>query len=381
MAEYEFLVVGSGIAGASAAAMLSTEASVALIERESAHGYHTTGRSAALFAASYGGAPIRALTRASRDFFDEPPAGFAAHPLLTPRGCLHIARADQRADLDRLCVGSAASGVAIERLGEADALALCSVLRPGYVARAALEPEAMDIDVDALHQGFLRMFRAGGGVTRLEAELIGLERAAGRWTARLKGGEVLTARVVVDAAGAWADQVAALAGARPIGLTPLKRTAVLLDEPPGVSARGWPAVIDAGEQFYFKPESGKLLASPADEQPSEPCDAYPDDMDVAICVDRVQQAADIPVRRIGRSWAGLRTFAPDRSLVIGYDAAIEGFFWLAGQGGYGVQTAPAAARVAAALALGHGLPGDIGGYGFEATTVSPRRFGSSSQIV
>ncbi|HEX3917516.1 MAG TPA: FAD-dependent oxidoreductase [Caulobacteraceae bacterium] len=374
MAEWDFLVVGSGIAGASAAAMLSAEASVTLIERESAHGYHTTGRSAALYAASYGGVPIRALTRASRAFYDAPPEGFAAHPLLGPRGCLYIARPDQRADLEHIRDASVASGVAVEDLGEAQALALCPVLRPGYVARAALEPEAMDIDVDALHQGYLRLFRSNGGVTRLSSELVGLQRDAGGWIARLSGGETLTARAVIDAAGAWADRVAVMAGVRPIGLMPLKRTAVLLDEPPGVSARAWPAVIDAGEQFYFKPESGKILASPADEQPSEPCDAYPDDMDVAIGIDRVQQAADIPVRRVGRSWAGLRTFAPDRSMVVGYDTHAPGFFWLAGQGGYGVQTAPAAARLAAALALRRDAPADIRELGLDVATVSPARF-------
>jgi D-arginine dehydrogenase len=375
MADCDFLVVGSGIAGASAAAMLSAEASVTLVERESAHGYHTTGRSAALYAASYGGAPVRALTRASRAFYDAPPEGFAAHPLLGPRGCLYIARSDQRAELEHIQGAAAASGVAIGEIGEAEALGLCPVLRPGYVAWAALEPEAMDIDVDALHQGFLRLFRVNGGVTRLGAEVIALERDGNGWTAQLAGGEAISARVVVDAAGAWADQVAAMAGVRPIGLTPLKRTAVLLDEPPGISARAWPAVIDAGEQFYFKPESGRILASLADEQPSEPCDAYPDDMDVAIAVDRVQQAADVPVRRIGRSWAGLRTFAPDRSLVIGYDAHAPGFFWLAGQGGYGVQTAPAAARLAAALALGRAPPSDLGALGLDVATVSPDRFG------
>jgi D-arginine dehydrogenase len=374
MATFDFLVVGSGIAGASVAASLAAKASVALVERETAHGYHTTGRSAALYAASYGNEAIRAITRASRAFFDNPPEGFAAHPILSPRGCLYIARQDQLASLQALCDGSLASGVPVERIGEAEARGFCPVLRPGYVVQAGYEPTAMDIDVDALHQGYLRQVRTLGGDIRLEAELVGLERVGGAWAARLANGETLTAKVVIDAAGAWADRVASLAGAKPVGLTPLKRTAVLLDEPPGVISRGWPAVIDADEQFYFKPEAGKILASPADETPSEPHDAFSDEMDVAICIDRVQQAADIPVRRVGRSWAGLRTFAPDRIPVMGCDPVVEGFFWLAGQGGYGVQTAPAAGRLAAALAMGEPLPEDLTALGLRAETLSPARF-------
>ncbi len=374
MAEFDFLVVGSGIAGASAAAALSAEAKVALIERETAHGYHTTGRSAALYSASYGGAPIRALTLASRPFFDAPPEAFAAHPLLTPRGCLHIARDDQRARLQAVYEGALASGVRIERVGEAEALGLCPALHPGYVALAAFEPDAMDIDVDALHQGFLRQVRARGGSVRLNAGLIGLERVKAGWTAWLAGDETLSARVVIDAAGAWATEVAALAGAASLGLRPLKRTVVLVDAPPGVDARAWPSVIDADEQFYFKPQGGMILATPADETPSPPCDAAAEEIDVAICIDRMQRAADIPVRRVFRSWAGLRTFAPDRSLVIGYDPEVEDFFWLAGQGGYGVQTVPAAAQVAAALAMRRKLPDDVAAFGVTAAALSPARF-------
>ncbi|MBS0332200.1 MAG: FAD-binding oxidoreductase, partial [Proteobacteria bacterium] len=180
-------------------------------------------------------------------------------------------------------------------------------------------------------------------------------------------------RVVIDAAGAWADQVAALAGVRPVGLQPMRRTAMMLDPPPGMDIHAWPAVIDVDELFYFKPDAGRLLASPADETPSDPCDAAPEELDVAICVDRVQQAADLPVRRVVRSWAGLRSFVADRSPVIGFDDAVPGFFWLAGQGGYGVQTAVAAARTAAALARGEGVPADIAAQGVTAAALSPTR--------
>jgi D-arginine dehydrogenase len=373
MATFDFLVVGSGIAGASVAASLAAKASVALVERETAHGYHTTGRSAALYAASYGNEAIRAITRASRAFFDNPPEGFAAHPILSPRGCLYIARQDQLASLQALCDGSLASGVPVERIGEAEARGFCPVLRPGYVVQAGYEPTAMDIDVDALHQGYLRQVRTLGGDIRLEAELVGLERVGGAWTARLANGETLTAKVVIDAAGAWADIVGAMAGARRIGLAPLRRTALVVDPPAGITVDRWPFVIDVDETFYFKPEAGKLLVSPADETPSPPCDAQPEELDLALAIDRVQAAADLPVRRILRSWAGLRSFVADRSPVVGFDADAPGFFWLAAQGGYGIQTAPALSLLAAALARGEHVPPELEAAGVTAAAVAPDR--------
>jgi D-arginine dehydrogenase len=363
MADYDFLVIGSGIAGASAAAMLAGRAGVALFERESAHGYHTTGRSAALWSALYGGDPIRALTVASRAFYDSPPEGFAEHTLLRPRGCLYFAGPDQLPRLDEIAAGASALGIATRRLTTAESVELCPVLIADRVAGGLHERDAMDIDVNALHQGFLRMCRGLGGDVRTEAEVVSLVRDRGEWSVGLKGGEAVTARVVVNAAGAWADVVAAMAGVAPVDLRPLKRTAFLLDEPDGVAARDWPAMIEADEAFYFKPESGKILVSPCDETPSAPCDAWPEDLDIAECVERLQAAARIPVRRIVRSWAGLRSFVADRTPVIGFDPEAEGFFWLAGQGGYGVQTAPAAGRVAAALAMGEDLPADVGALG------------------
>lgn len=374
MADFDYLIIGSGIAGASAAAVLAGRAKVALFERESAHGYHTTGRSAALWSALYGNDAIRALTVGSRGFYDSPPPGFAEHPLLSARGCLYFAAAHQLNRLDEIAAGASALGIATRRVGVDEAMALCPVLIRDRLAGALHELDAMDIDVNALHQGFLRGCRAAGGDVRTDAEVVALERTGKGWTVRLAGGEVVTATVVVDAAGAWADPVAELAGVAPIGLTPLKRTAFLLDEPEGVSARDWPAMIEADEAFYFKPESGKILVSPCDETPSPPLDAWPEDLTIAECVERLQERADIPVRRIVRSWAGLRTFASDRTPVIGYEPTAEGFFWLAGQGGYGVQTAPAAGRVAAALALGQGLPEDVRALGLREEQLSPARF-------
>jgi D-arginine dehydrogenase len=374
MTEFDFLIVGSGIAGASAAAMLAPRARVALFERESEHGYHTTGRSAALWSALYGNDPIRALTVASRAFYDSPPAGFAEHPLLKPRGCLYFAKPGQTPRLQAIDAGASALGIASRMLTPAECVDLCPVLIPERLDAGLHEPDAMDIDVNALHQGFLRLCRAHGGDIRADAEVTALERRGGRWVARLAGGEAIGARVIINAAGAWADALATMAGVATIGLTPLKRTAFLLDEPDGPSARDWPATIEADEAFYFKPESGKILVSPCDETPSPPCDAWAEDLDIAECVERLRLAADIPVRRIVRSWAGLRSFVADRTPVIGFDPSAEGFFWLAGQGGYGVQTAPAAGKVAAALALGEDPPADLADLGLRAEMLSPARF-------
>lgn len=358
------------MAGAGVAYELSAHASVLVLERESAHGYHTTGRSAALYIETYGNAAIRALTRASRAFFEAPPEGFCSYPLLTPRGCLTIGRADQA---QALASAMADAQGAMEPLSREAVLALVPSLRPGYVAAGLLEPTAMDADVEALHQGFLRGARQRGADIRLDQNVVAIARNTHGFVVTNANGSVFEATVLINAAGAWADVVAHLAGAAPVGLQPMRRTAVIVDAPAGVETRAWPAVIDVDEQFYFKPEAGRILASPADETPSDPCDAWADDMDVAVCIERVQAAADLPVQRIVRAWAGLRSFVADRSPVIGFDKAAPGLFWLAGQGGYGVQTAPAAARVAAALAMGEPLPVDIAAEGVSARDLSPAR--------
>ena len=366
----DVLIIGSGMAGAGAAYELSDGGRVLLLEREDTHGYHTTGRSAALYIETYGNAVIRGLTRASRPDFEAPAPGFAAAPLLTPRGVLHIARADQLAALQAL---AAAGGEAVALLGPEPAVAMFPRLRASYVAQGLYEAAAMDIDVNALHQGFLRGARARGAEVRTGCDVVAIGRQGHAWRVTCASGEAFEAEVVVNAAGAWADRIAAMAGARPLGLQPMRRTAVVFEAPAGVDLRGAPAVIDVDEQFYFKPEAGRILASPADETPCEPCDAWADEMDVAVCIDRVQAAADLPVRRVLRSWAGLRSFVADRSPAIGFDAELAGFFWLAGQGGYGVQTAPAAARAAAALARRRELPADLQAQGVTAADLSPGR--------
>lgn len=376
MSACDFLVVGGGIAGASIACELAPNSRVILAEQEERAGYHTSGRSAAMYIESYGAPPVRRLTAASRAFFESPPDGFADYPLLTPRGALTVARAEQSAALGALIAAVSETGGVFHEIGEAQARAMVPVLREGAADRAIFEPESADIDVDALHQGFLRLGRARGVEVRLNARIERLVREGDTWRATLADGEMITAGVVVNAAGAWADHVAGLAGAKPLGLTPKRRTVILLDPPAGAEIGAWPTVLDVAEQFYFKPQAGFILASPGDETPSPPLDAAPEELDIAICVDRVQRAADIPVRRVARAWAGLRTFAPDHVEVFGPDPAAPGFFWYAGQGGYGMQTAPAAARLGAALALGNPIPPDLADAGLAAADFSPARFAS-----
>jgi D-arginine dehydrogenase len=258
-------------------------------------------------------------------------------------------------------------------LGEAHAL--CPILRRDYVAAALLEPDCADIDVHGLHQGYLRAFKKRDGRLITHAPVHALGRTSAGWSIQA-GAEKYRAALVVNAAGAWSDETAALAGIARIGLTPRRRTAMLVEPPPGMDVSGWPFVNDIDEQFYFKPDAGSLFLSPADETPCEPTDAQPEEWDIAAAVDRIERATTLEVRRLKARWAGLRTFAPDRTPVVGYSAAAPGFFWLAGQGGYGIQTAPALSRAAAALVLGSPLPDDLSAAGLEASAMSPQRLGA-----
>ena len=373
----DVLVIGGGMAGASAAAEIAAatagKAGVVVLEREARPGYHTTGRSAATFIQNYGNASIRHFNSASRPIL-------AAHPLaadlegapanlLSERGLLFLDDGTQGPALDELL----AESDGVEELGEAAVRALVPALRPDSFARAAYEADAMDIDVDRLHQIYLRFLKKAGGELICNAEVAAFDRRNGTWRVDTSAG-VFEAPVVINAAGAWADELAVLAGLPKIGLQPLRRSAALLAPRDGWAVQRWPLTGDLGESWYMKPDAGRMMVSPADADPVEPQDAWPDDMVLAEGLDRFTRVFDYEVTRLEARWAGLRTFAPDKSLVIGFDPSTEGFFWLAGQGGYGIQTAPAAARLAAALALGQEVPPELAAQGLEADSVSPARF-------
>lgn len=367
----DVVVVGAGIAGASAGADLAGDLKVVVLERESHPGMHSTGRSAALFSEIYGSPAVRSLSRASRDFLRVPPEGFATVELVRDRGALHIASVGQLEALDAFA-GLPDVAPSVRRLSAAEALEACPILRPDFIAAGVLELGSADIDVDALHQGWLRQLRARGGRVVVDAEVTALVREGGGWRVETPQRRI-SAGVVINAAGAWADRMAAMAGVAPIGLQPKRRTAMIVDAPEGADSQRWPMVIDVDEQFYFRPDAGALLLSPGDETPSEPCDAQPEELDIAVCVDRVQTATTLQVSRIRRSWAGLRSFVADRTPVVGFAPDAPGFFWLAGQGGYGIQTAPAMGRLAAALARGEQTPADLAEFGVDTDDLRPDR--------
>ncbi|HLW26417.1 MAG TPA: FAD-binding oxidoreductase, partial [Kiloniellales bacterium] len=318
---FDIIIVGAGIAGASAAAVLAADHRILLLEREEQAGYHSTGRSAAMYIVNYGPQDVRALSLAGRDFFFGPPDGFTEHPLVSPRGVLMVAHPGQEAALE----AELAASVGMTAISRETAQELVPLLRPEAIAAAGYEADAQDIDVAALHQGYLRLFRSRGGELLLRAPVEAAERNAGVWSVHTPEGS-FSAPLLINAAGAWADTVAQRAGVRPLGIVPKRRTALIIEGAPGEpgSAR-WPLVADCGETWYCRPEaSTKLLLSPADATPTEPCDARPEELDIALAVDRFQQAIDLPVRRIEHSWAGLRSFTPDGSLAIGPDPEVEG---------------------------------------------------------
>lgn len=368
----DFLVVGAGMAGSSAAYELAGLGAVVLIEREDVPGYHTTGRSAAVFTEAYGNRIIRGLTTASRAFYCAPPNGFGDSPLLTPIGALFIGREDQRATVEEHYEACHSLVPSVALIDGDEARRLVPILRHGYATCAVWEPDAKGIDVNALHQGYLRGLKARGGDLVTNAELIGLEHQGELWHAETRAG-AYEAPVVVNAAGAWCDMVGEMAGVQPIGLIPKRRTAFIFDAPDGIDPVGWPLMADIDEKFYIKPDSGRLLGSPADETPMPPQDIQPEELDIAIAVDRIEKATDVTVKRIHNKWAGLRSFVADKTLVAGFDTDAQGFFWLAGQGGYGIQTAPAMGKIAAALASGGAFPDHVRERGITAADLDPAR--------
>lgn len=378
MKDVDFLVIGAGIAGASAAWRLAAHGSVALLERESSPGWHSTGRSAALFSETYGPPQVRALSRASRAFLEHPPDGFVEHPVLGPRGTLVIGNPLEPGLLDAL-QAELGAGAAVERWTREQALAAVPVLRPECTGEALHEPGARDIDVNALHQGFLRGLRGRDGELVCDAELAALARASGRWEVRLADGRIWRARRLINAAGAWADVVAARGGLAGVGLQPRRRTAFVFAPPAGIACRQWPMVVDVAETWYFKPDAGLLLGSPANADAVQPHDVQAEELDVAIGIDRIQTATTLTIRRPQRVWAGLRSFVADGEPVVGERPDAPGFIWLAAQGGYGIQTCAAMSALAASLALGQAVPPELADQGVSAQALSPARVGLERQ--
>ena len=364
----DILVIGGGIAGLSAAAELSKSARVTVLEAEEQIGFHSSGRSATMVHYALGDRLVRELTLASRDFFDSPPPGFSDVPLGHRMSVLVHGREDERARLDAL-YEELTFFAELERLDARGVHQLCPLLRED-ASHGIADRNGTRLDPHALLQGNLRMLRSNGGVLETGSRVSAIERKGSTWDVRTEAGNTYSAAILVNAAGSWADQVARLAGAAPLGLEPKRRTIITFDAPAGTDLEGLPFAKTVGDELYFAPESGRLFASPMDEVPSEPCDAQPDEYEVALAAHRMEERTVVKVGRIHSRWAGLRTFTPDRHPAAGFAKDAEGFFWLAGQGGFGLQTSPAMSRIAASLIFETSWPAiDV-----SAEDLNPRRF-------
>ena len=369
MQSFDIAIIGAGIAGASIAAQLSAHQTVVLLDMEDRTGYHTTGRSAASYEPNYGPPPMLAFTRASAEFFKNPPRGFSEAPLLAARPSLFLEAEGQQSDTEKLL----ALATDLQEISMTETHALFPVLRQDYASRSFLDRQTADMDVDLIHRGFLKIFKQQGGTLLVSAGVSGLERSAGTWQIITACGP-LSASIIVNAAGAWGDGVAAMAGAKPCGLTPKRRSIAVIPYARATAWNHWPMVTDVGETWYCKPQSGKLIVSSADATPVEPHDAYADDMAIALGVERLMTATTIAVERLEHTWGGLRTFAPDGHPVIGFDPSADGFFWLVGQGGYGIQSAPALSETAAAMLLGKPVPAHVQDFSLDLQHITPERF-------
>lgn len=362
----DFVVIGGGIAGVSAAAHLAPHGSVTLLETEQSLAFHTTGRSAAMYVANYGGHGSRPLGVASKDFLDRPPEGAAEAPLLAPRGLLWVADSDRVRMLE-----DKAEGTGSRMVDASEVLRLVPRMRPEWIAGGLHEPHALDIDVAGLHQAFVRLARRHGADLRTSAPVIGLIKRDTGWRVSTPAGD-LDCGAIVNASGAWGDVVAGLAGIQPVGLQPTRRTAFMV--PGDVGYKAWPFVVDVEERFYFRPDGAQLLCSLAEETPSPPTDPRPDMSDIALAIDRINEATTLGIRSVNSQWTGLRTFSPDREMVIGEEPEAPGFFWLVGQGGTGIQTSPACGALVAGLMTGGAPPAHLTAAGIDVNRYSPARF-------
>jgi D-arginine dehydrogenase len=370
----DFIIIGGGIAGLSAAARLALHGQVVVLEAEEAVGYHSSGRSAAFYHFGLGNPLVRGLTAWSRPFFDAPPAGFTDVPLATPKAALFIATDAMRAELDDLGAEMRRFIDTVETADAAAMRALCPALKfgEGGIVAGLVDHGGRSLDADALLQGFARQARSRGTV-RVRHRIARLDRSGSGWTATTEAGESYSAPIIVNAAGAWADHVAALAGVAPIGLQPRRRTIIVFDPPEGVDVRNWPFIKTPGDVFYILPQGNRLLACPNDETDTPPCDAQPEEYDVALAAHLVEEFTTLPPPRLTGRWAGLRSFVKDRMPVAGFAPDAPGFFWLAGQGGFGLQTSPAMSALAEALITGSDWPSGLAELGVTAEGVSPKR--------
>lgn len=358
----DFLVIGAGVSGAGAASELALAGTTTMIEMEERPGYHSSGRSAALYTPNYGPAFVRAIIAASAEFYRNPPSGFADHPLLTPRQAMTFVPAGFEHKIDEF-MAAATPATPLAEISPDRACELAPLLRRDIVARAVLDPHVMDMDATAIHQGFLKLFKGRGGRLVTDSRLIGIERINGAWRVTNSAGTTFEAPIVINAAGAWADEIGQLAGLRPIGLQPKRRTAIIIASNPALAPATMPAVDDGATEAYVKLDAGRLMASLGDATPSPPCDAQPEDLDMAMIVDWLERNTHLTVRRIEHSWAGLRNFVADHCPVVGFDRDGDGFFWLAGQGGYGIMLAAALGRITREM-VSHGrLPADLAAKG------------------
>ena len=371
MMSFDAIVIGGGIAGVSIGYELSADRSVCLLEMEDQLAFHTTGRSVATFLESYGGRVVRLLTTGSRAFMEDPPDGFG-RPLLTALALLWVAPHGEAQDLRDMAT-SVGEFVTMQTLTADEVDEVAPVFRPGWVALGLLEPGASEIDVASLHGGYAGGLQRRGGAVRTRAGAVAITRSDGRWTVTDRQGQSYEAPVLVNAAGAWCDQIAELAGVRPIGIQPLRRTVFTFAPPPGINSGRVPLVGDVGANFYFKKEGAHILCSPADETPSPPCDAKVEEIDVARAIDVINAATTFNVRSIRSSWAGLRNFVADRSPVAGFDDNAEGFFWFAGQGGYGIQIAPALAQIGASIVRTGEMPTALAARGLDIAMLGRAR--------
>jgi D-arginine dehydrogenase len=379
VATADFLIIGGGVAGLSTGARLAAHGRVTVLEGEQALGYHSSGRSVTFSHFGIGNSAVKGLTAYSRAFFETPPKGFRETPLCRAQASLYAATSETMSSLETLQAEIARFTEAIDWIDEVEIKRLCPILRigPDGFVKGVIDRAGLRLDADALLQSYARALKARGGELSMGRRIATIRRQGANWLVRGDNGEEWSAPILVNAAGAWADHVAGLAGVAPLGLQPLRRTIIVVDPPEGENPQDWPFVHSAAGDFYMLPEAGRLLVSPVDEIPSDPCDAFPEEYDIAVGAAKLEEYTTMRVRRVAHSWAGLRSFVADRVPTAGFAPDPSGFFWLTGQGGYGLQTAPAMAEAAEALIVGTDWPTELASLGVTAENLDPVRLASN----